>query len=40
MFLIVGFLTDKILRIVGSQIESERILSWTRIFTNLKKCRL
>jgi hypothetical protein len=40
MFLIVGFLTWQILGIDGSQIETERILSLARIFTNLKKCHL
>ncbi len=40
MFPIVGFLAQQILRIVGSQIETERIFSLAGIFTNLRRCRL
>ncbi len=40
MFPIVRFLTCQILRIVGSQIETERIFSLARILNNLKRCLL
>jgi len=40
MFPTVGFLAWQTLRIVGSQIEIERIFSLASIFTNLKRCRL
>ncbi len=40
MFLNVGFLTWQILKIIGSQIEIEKIFSLAWIFTNLRKCCL
>jgi hypothetical protein len=40
MFFIVGFYTKQILRIVGFQIEMERIFSLVRILTNCKRSRL
>ncbi len=40
MFSTIGFLAQQILGIVGSQIETKRIFTLTRIFTNLKRCRL
>jgi uncharacterized membrane protein YeaQ/YmgE (transglycosylase-associated protein family) len=39
MFLIVGFFTQQILGVVGSQI-TKIIFSLARILTNLRKCRL
>jgi hypothetical protein len=39
MFPIVGFSTKKILRIVGSQIETKRIFSLGGILTRLRRCR-
>ncbi len=39
-FPIVAFLERQILGTIGSQIETERIFSLTRILTNLKRCRL
>jgi hypothetical protein len=36
----VGFLTSQIVWIVGSQIETERIYSLTKIFTNLRRHHL
>lgn len=38
LFPIVGFLTQQILGIVGSQIETKRIFSLSRIFINLRRC--
>jgi hypothetical protein len=40
MFLTIGFLTRQILGIVESQIETKRIFSLARMFTNLRKCHL
>jgi hypothetical protein len=40
LFPIVVFLAHKILGIVGSQIEIERIFSLVGILTNLKRCHL
>jgi hypothetical protein len=40
MFPTVGFLVRQILKIVGSQIEIERIFSLATILTNLKRCHL
>jgi hypothetical protein len=40
MFPIVSFCARQILRIVGSQIEIERIFSLARIFINLRRCCL
>ncbi len=36
----IGFLAQQILRIVGSQIETSKILSLSDIFTNLRRCHL
>jgi len=36
----IGFLTGQILWIIGSQIETERIFSFTKIFTNLRRFHL
>ncbi len=36
----IGFLTNQILWIVGSQIETKKIFSLTKIFTNFKRCHL
>jgi len=40
MFLTIGFLVHQILRIVGFQIETERIFSLVGILINLRKCCL
>ncbi len=40
MFPIVGFCAKQILGIVGSQIETKRIFSLTRILTSFKRCHL
>jgi hypothetical protein len=40
MFPIVGFLTQHIFGIIGSQIEIERIFSLVRIFITFRKCHL
>jgi hypothetical protein len=40
MFSTICFLAQKILKIVGSQIEIEKIFSLPGILTNLRKCRL
>jgi hypothetical protein len=40
MFLTFGFFVHKILRIVGSQIETKRIFSLVGILTSLKRCHL
>jgi hypothetical protein len=40
MFPIIGFLACQILRIVSSQIETKKIFSLARSFTNLKRCHL
>jgi hypothetical protein len=40
MFPTIGFLTQQILGIIGSQVEIERIFSLVRIFTTFRKCHL
>jgi hypothetical protein len=40
MFLIVDFCAKQILKVVGFQIEIERIFSLARILTGFKRCRL
>ncbi len=40
MFPIVGFCVNRIIGIVGSQIEIERIFSLAGIFTSLRRCHL
>jgi hypothetical protein len=40
MFFIVDFCVRQTLGIIGSQIETKRIFSLTRIFTNLRRCCL
>ncbi len=40
MFLTIGFLTDQILNIVGSQIETYIYFFVVRIVINLRRCRL
>jgi hypothetical protein len=40
MFPTIGFYVKKILGIVGSQIEIEKIFSLARILTSFKKCHL
>jgi hypothetical protein len=38
MFFIVGFIVHKILNIVGSQIEFEKIFSLVGILPNIRRC--
>jgi hypothetical protein len=40
MFPTIGFLTQQILGIIGSQIDIERIFFLVRIFTTFRKCHL
>jgi hypothetical protein len=40
VFPIVGFLVKQILRIIGFQIETEKIFSLVGILTNFKRCCL
>jgi len=40
MLPVIGFCVRQILEIVGSQIETEKIFSFVRILTNIKRCRL
>jgi len=41
MIPIIGFLTHQILRILGSQIETQKIFFFSMyIFTNLRRCHL